>query len=91
MPKNNWVLLLVERGREKLSQGGLYLLKRQEGHDLGSLFNEEIIVYPPSPVSKCACVAPLRVFQGSECVITQVEPCRDVVMNPPDRVWKEGT
>ena len=53
--------------------------------------NKRKLVYPPSPVSKRACVAPLRVFQGSECVITLVEPCQDVVMNPPDRVWKEGT
>ena len=45
-----------------------------------------------SPVSKRACTTPLRpVDQDSDCVVTQVEPFQDIVMNPPDREWKEDT
>ena len=82
----------------------LTLLYKRAGDSPNALFPEEIgrppfrqpsqcgnnskLVYPPSPVSKRASLAPLRVVRGAECVVTQVEPCQDMVIKPPDRVCK---
>ena len=88
--KNHCMLLLVERGKEKLSQRWLYLLKRLPLWQPFRRRKKKKLVYSTSPVSKCACVAPLRVFHGSKRVVTQVQSCQDVFMNPPDRVWKKG-
>ena len=43
-----------------------------------------------SPVSKRVCKTSVKsVDQDLDCVVTQVEPCQDMVVNPPDREWKE--